>query len=170
MSYTMNSKQFAGKIRSIKTTTGKLRDDVQSALIAATYLCIKDSGNATPFQQILDAVGTTSHRQGITMWAELHAPVIVRDGKFQLNKTAFKELDRATIVESFDQYVAETCMDEVKWYEVAKAKNTTVSIFDESKYITYVVNKLDKKGLNLLATMITETIAKYNERIAAVEA
>ena len=83
--YAMDNKKFAGKITSIKATTGKMRDLVQDALIAATYLCLKNSGGTTPFQQILDAVGTAAHRQGIVRWAETFAPVMLRDEKLVLN-------------------------------------------------------------------------------------
>lgn len=151
MAYTMDNKKFAGKIKSIAASTSKMREDVQDALIAATYLCLKNSGGTTPFQQILDAVGTAAHRQGITEWAETFAPVILREGKLVLNKTAYKELDVELAVMDFDKFIAESGMNEVKWYEIAKDKNTTESVWNFGGACDSLFKKLEKAGMNELS-------------------
>lgn len=154
MKYTMDNKQFAGKIKSIAASTSKMRDDVQSALIAATYLCLKNSGGTTPFQQILDAVGTAAHRQGITEWAETFAPVILREGKLVLNKTAYKELDVELAVLDFDKFIAESGMDQVKWYDIAKEKNTVESVWNFGGACDSLFKKLEKNGMPDLAKQL----------------
>lgn len=167
MKYTMDNKQFAGKIKSIAASTSKMREDVQSALIAATYLCLKNSGGTTPFQQILDAVGTAAHRQGITEWAETFAPVILREGKLVLNKTAYKELDIELAVLDFDKFIAESGMDVVMWYEIAKEKNSVESVWNYGTAIDGLCKKLEKNGMPDLAK---EMRASYNTFLARANA
>ena len=151
MAYTMDNKQFAGKIKSITASTARMREEVQSALIAATYLCLKNSGGTTPFQQILDAVGTAAHRQGITQWVETFAPVLLQKDKLLLNKTAWKELDIEGILADFDKFIAESGMDEVKWYAIAAKSNTTESIWNFGTACDGLFKKLEKNGMPDLA-------------------
>ena len=161
MAYTMDNKQFSGKITSIKATTGKMQALVQEALIAATYLCLKNSGGTTPFQQILDAVGTAAHRQGIVSWAETFAPVMLREEKLVLNKTAYSEMDKEGILADFDGFIAESGMAEVKWYEIAKDKNTSVSVFDLDKTLDNFCKKLEKNAMPGLAAAIRKAEQDY---------
>lgn len=161
MTYTMDNKQFAGKITSIKATTGKMRDLVQEALVAATYLCLKNSGGTTPFQQILDAVGTAAHRQGIVRWAETFAPVMLREDKLVLNKTAYTDMDKETILADFDAFIAESGMADVKWYEIAKSANTSVSVFDLDKTLDNFCKKLEKNELSGLAAALRKAEQDY---------
>ena len=161
MAYTMDNKKFAGKITSIKATTGKMRDLVQDALVAATYLCLKNSGGTTPFQQVLDAVGTAAHRQGIVRWAETFAPVMLRDEKLVLNKAAYSEMDKDGILADFDAFIAESGMDEVKWYEIAKSTNTSVSVFDLDKTLDNFCKKLEKNELAGLAAALRKAEQDY---------
>lgn len=161
MAYAMDNKQFAGKIKSITASTSKMREDVQSALVAATYLCLKYSGGTTPFQQILDAVGTAAHRQGITEWAETFAPVILREGKLVLNKTAYKELDVELAVLDFDKFIAESGMDQVKWYEIAKEKNSVESVWNYGGACDSLFKKLEKAGMSDLAKEMRASYDAY---------
>lgn len=154
MTYAMDNKQFANKIKSIAASTSKMREDVQSALIAATYLCLKNSNGTTPFQQILDAVGTAAHRQGITEWAETFAPVMLRDGKIVGNKTAYKAMDIEGILADFDKFIAESGMDQVKWYEIAKEKNTTETVWNFGGACDSLFKKLEKNGMPDLAKQL----------------
>lgn len=169
MAYTMDNKKFAGKIKSIAASTSKMREDVQDALIAATYLCLKNSGGTTPFQQILDAVGTAAHRQGITEWAETFAPVILREGKLVLNKTAYKELDVELAVMDFDKFIAESGMDQVKWYEIAKEKNATESVWNFGGACDSLFKKLEKNGMPELAKEMRATYDAYMARATREE-
>lgn len=167
MTYAMDNKQFANKIKSIAASTSKMREDVQDALIAATYLCLKNSGGTTPFQQILDAVGTAAHRQGITEWAETFAPVILREGKLVLNKTAYKELDVELAVLDFDKFIAESCMVQVKWYEIAKEKNSVESAWNFSGACDSLFKKLEKNGLPEMAKDLRTAYTAYLLKSAA---
>ena len=157
----MDNKQFAGKITSIKTTTGKMRDLVQDALVAATYLCLKNSGGTTPFQQILDAVGTAAHRQGIVRWAETFAPVMLREEKLVLNKAAYSAMDKDAILADFDAFITESGMADVKWYEIAKSTNTSVSVFDLDKTLDNFCKKLEKNSLAGLAAALRKAEEDY---------
>lgn len=162
--YVMNNAQFAGKIKTIKTSTVNLRDAVQDALVAATYLCLKNSGGTSPFQQILDAVGGTAHRQGITQWAETYAPVVLKNDSLLLNKTIWKELDHEAITaseETFNEYVRETGMAEVKWYQIAVKKNTTVSVFNLDTTLDNFLKKLEKNDLPGLAAALRKAEQDY---------
>lgn len=167
MSYAITSAQFAGKIKSIKSSAANLRDQVQEALVAATFICIKDNNNATPFQQILDAVGTAAHRQGITQWAETFAPVLLRDNRFKGNKTAFSSIDREGVLADFDAYIAETGMNDVKWYDIAKSKNTTESVFDADKSLESLFKRLEKNELPGLAAALRKAADEYSAQTTA---
>lgn len=164
MAYTMDNKQFSAKIKGITAITGKMREQVQDALIAATFLCLKNSGGTTPFQQVLDAVGTAAHRQGITQWVETFAPVMLREGKLVLNKTAYKELDVELAVMDFDKFIAESGMDQVKWYDIAKEKNTTDSIWNFGGACDSLFKKLEKNGMPELAKEMRATYDSYMVR------
>ena len=157
----MTNAQFAGKIKSIKTSTHSMREAVQDALVAATYLCFKNSGGTSSFQQILDAVGGTAHRQGITQWVETYAPVMLKNDKLLLNKTAWRAHDVASIVETFDDYVKETGMYDIKWYAIAIKKNTTVSVFDLDATLSNFLKKLEKNELPELAEVLRKAEQDY---------
>lgn len=165
----MTSKQLSAAIRSIKSNREKLQEQVHEALIAATFYAMKD-GNATPFNQILDAVGNATHVKGITTWAETYAPVLVRDGQFTLNKTAAKEHDVKTL-EDFGPYEAEL-RDGVKWYEIA-GKQKATSIFDPSDYLGRVAVKLTKEGFPDLALQVKAAAGAFSmaliEKIEALD-
>lgn len=161
MTYAMDNKKFTGNITAIKAATGKMRDLVQDALVAATYLCLKNSGGTTPFQQILDAVGTAAHRQGIVRWAETFAPVMLREEKLVLNKAAYSSMDKDTILADFDSFIAESGMVDVKWFEIAKSANTSVSVFDLDKTLDNFCKKLEKNDLPGLAAALRKAEQDY---------
>lgn len=161
MSYVLTSQQFAGKIKSISSTRAKFSEDVHQALIGAVYLCLKNSGGTTPFQQIRDAVGTTAHRQGIIQWVETYAPVMLRDDKIVLNKTAYSGLDRDAILADFDAYVEESGMNDVKWDSIAKEKNTEESIWNYGGAVESLCKKLEKNGQIELAVEMRQAFDRY---------
>lgn len=165
----MTAKQLTVAIKGIKTNRVKLQDSIQEALISATFYAMKD-GNTTPFNQILDAVGNATHIKGITMWAEVNAPVIVRDKAFTLNKTAAKELD-VTRIEDFTPY-EEDMRSGAKWYEIAGAQKVE-SIFDPMGYLGKVADKLQKEGFEELAQSIRAAKGGFEmnliEQLEAIE-
>jgi hypothetical protein len=152
MTYT-TSAAFSKKVASIKKGAASLRSEIQSALVDAVYLCLANSGGTTPFQQILDAVGNTAHRQGITAWMETFAPVRMAKEKVLLNKTEWDKMDRDAALADFDKFIADTGMNapESHWYVLAKESNTTVSIFNLDTSLDNFLKKLEKNGLGELA-------------------
>lgn len=162
MNYT-TSAAFAKKITTIKKNIGSVRAEIQSALIDATYLCIANSGGTTPFQNILDAVGNTVHRQGVTAWMETYAPVRMVKEKVLLNKTAWDLLDRESALADFPQFIVDTEMNEPGnlWYMIAKEKNTTESIFDLDKTLDNFIKKLEKNNLSGLGAAMRKAEQEY---------
>lgn len=147
----ITQKDFTKLVEKIKGSRGAFRGAVQQALVAATYLCIHNSGTTTPFQQILDAAGNTAHRKGITKWAETFAPVAMEKNKVILNKSAYKLLDLELIQKDFSAYVAETEMATTMWDEIAANENKTESIFNLDTSFGNFIKKLEKNGLGDLA-------------------
>ena len=147
MSEYTTKKLFSAKVRSIKAGTTKLRDDIQDALVAAFYLTLKDH-NTEPFNQILDAVGSAVHRQGISMWAELNAPVRIVKDRFLLNAVAFKAMDADGILADFDAHLTESGMFDQKWWLVAKKQNTTDSVWDFDSSVARLIKRLETDADN----------------------
>lgn len=162
----MTAKQLTSAIKSIKGNRTKLQEQIHEALISASFYAMKD-GNATPFTQLLDAVGNATHLKGITMWSELNAPVIVRDGEFAINKSARKEL-HVTTEADFAPYEKDM-RDGPKWYEIA-GKQKVESVFDPMSYLGRVADKLDKEGFGDLALAVRASKGRFEmDMIAAVE-
>lgn len=147
----MTSKQLAASIKNIRTASAKLREQIQEALVTCAYFAMKD-GNTEAFNQLLDAVGSATRIKGLTAWAETFAPVVVRDGKFALNKTAKKSLD-VKGEDDFTQYEVE--MRKVNWWEIVEEEKAE-SIFDEAKYMERVIKKLITEGKTELAAAIKD--------------
>ncbi len=162
----MTTKQLNSAISAIRKARVKMQELVHEALVSATFYAMKD-GNVTPFNQLLDAVGQATHIKGITMWAELNAPVIVREGAFTLNKTAKKEIHIEN-VDDFAPYEADI-RQQPKWYEVAP-KQKAESIFMPDSYLGKVADKLEREGFAELALQIRAVKGKYEmDLIDAVE-
>jgi hypothetical protein len=159
----MNSTKLAAQIRSIRTNAVKMREQIHEALISCAYYAVKD-GNTNPFNQLLDAVGSTARLKGITMWSEVYGFVRVKDEKFVLNKSARKEAD-VTDEASFASFEAEM-RSGPKWWEIV-GKEAVTSIFDPSKYIEGVIAKLDKEGYKDFAEGVKGLLAdaKKNEAL-----
>ena len=164
MTYSITSAQFSEKIVGIKSATVTMRDTVQEALVAATYLCIAHSGGTTPFQQILDAVGGAAHRQGISTWMETFAPVRFVNDKVLLHKDNWSKLDRDAVLADFDKHMQDIGANDegMKWYQIAKAKNTIESIFNPESRINALLKALDGHEYGTLASYIREAVDKYN--------
>lgn len=162
MTYT-TSAAFAKKITKIKASIGSVRADIQAALVDATYLCLANSGGTTPFQNILDAVGNTAHRQGLTTWMETFAPVRMIKEKVLLHKAAWEVLDREAALANFEKFITDTGMNEPAslWYVIAKDKNTTESIFDLDKTLDAFIKKLEKNNLSGLGAAMRKAEQDY---------
>lgn len=167
--YEINQSQFNSIITTITGSKKAFRESVQQALVAATYLCLKHSGGTTPFQQILDAVGTTAHRQGITKWAETFAPVQLLNNKIVLNKSAYKLMDKDSAISDFAAFIEESGMMETYWDEIAKDENKTVSVFNLDTTLENFLKKLDKNGLPGLAIAIREAEQAYMKKAIGQE-
>jgi len=164
MPYKTDSAAFAVKIGNIHSSTVAMRDNVQDALIAATYLCIAHSGGTTPFQQILDAVGGAAHRQGISTWMETFAPVRFVNDKVLLHKDNWSKLDKESALADFEAFMQATGVNDegMKWYQIAKEKNVTESIFNPESRINSLLKALDGHEYGTLAGYIREAVDKYN--------
>lgn len=135
------SKQFTAKLHTLKTNAAKFRDDVQECLIAATYFACKD-GNVEPFNQILDAVGSGTRIAGITKWAEINAPAMIKKGKFVLNKTAAKEYQVENEAD-FEPLEADL-RKAPTWYDIVEAEKVE-SIWDSEAEYTKLAALLDSR-------------------------
>ena len=164
MTYKTDNAAFAVKIGNIHSSTVAMRDNVQDALIAATYLCIAHSGGTTPFQQILDAVGGAAHRQGISTWMETFAPVRFVNDKVLLHKDNWSKLDKESALADFEAFMQATGVNDegMKWYQIAKEKNVTESIFNPESRINSLLKALDGHEYGTLAGYIREAVDKYN--------
>jgi len=154
----MNIQKLNAQIKSIGGNSSKLRDAIQEALISCAYHAVKD-GQITPFNNLLQAVGTNTRIKGITMWAELYGFVRMEKGAFVLNKTMRKE---AQVSDEKDFEVFENVMrSSPAWYDIAP-KEKAVSIFDAEQYLNTVLTKLDKEGEAQLVEAIKTAVALYN--------
>ena len=164
MTYSVSAAQFAVKIGNIRTSTVSMRDDIQDALVAATYRCIAHSGGTTPFQQILDAVGGAAHRQGISTWMENFAPVRFVKDRVLLHKDNWAKMDKVAALADFDAFMqsAGANDDGKKWYQIAKKKNVTESVFNPDSRIISLLRALDSHECGTLAGYIREAVDKYN--------
>lgn len=154
----MNIKELTKQIASINKNAGAFRDAVQSALIGCAYFAMKD-GNTTPFNELLKAVGEGTRKKGITMWAELFAPVYVKEGELKLSKTTAKQyvvLNEA----DFAPYLEEMNAGP-KWYEIA-GREKVKSVWEADKYLEHVVSMLEKHGV------ASDVVAKVKDAEMAV--
>lgn len=163
----MSSSKLSAQIRSIKSNSTKFREQVQVALVSCAYYAYKD-GNVNPFNQLLDAVGSATRIKGLTMWAELHGCVLVKNEKFVLNKSARKE---ATVTDaaSFEEYERDMALSP-KWYDSALAgKQPVKSMFDASTYLDHVLKTLDSKGAKDAKAFLQEAVDKYKAADAIIK-
>lgn len=158
----MSSKQLSTTIKTIKRSREKFQVAVQEALISCAFYAMKD-GNVEPFNQLLDAVGNATRIKGLTMWAETFAPVIVRDGKFNLNKTAKKSI-AVTSEADFAEFEVDMRAGPA-WYEIA-GEQKVESIFDAPDYLERVIKHLRKHGVDsdvIAAVENAEIIARIHK-------
>lgn len=163
----LSKTQFNKAVKGIAAKRETLQNDIQEALITATYYAMKD-GNAEPFNQICDAVGNAVYIKGITLWSETYAPVLIKDGSFALNKSAAKE-HNVLNVDDFAPIEAEIRQG-VTWFDIAP-RQKAASMFEPSSYLGRVASKLEKEGFPELGIELKRLAGKYgHDLIAAVEA
>ena len=161
----MTSIKLAAQIRSIKGNSSKLKTQIQDTLISCAYYAAKD-GQVTPFNQLLEAVGTSARIKGLTMWGEVYGFVQVKQGKFVLNKTQRKEAN-ITDEASFASFEA-TMRAAPLWCDLVPKESTT-SIFDASVYLDHVIAKLDKEGASTAKAFLMDAVDKYKKADAMIK-
>ena len=109
----MELKKLNTLISSIGKKSAALRDDIQHALIG----CAEQAQlhrNTTPFNNLFNAVGAGTRREGMLKWASIYAPVHFKDEKVVLSDKRQKEYDGTA-----EELAAELATAE-KWYALAK--------------------------------------------------
>lgn len=161
--YSTDNTKFTRALASISKSTATFREGVQDALKQATYLCIKNSGGTTPFQQILDTVGGAAHRQGILTWMESFAPVRMVKDKIVLHKDNWTKLDKDSALADFDLFMEQVGANAPgkAWYQIAKAQNTTTSTFNADNRIDSLIKALATHELAGLAAVIRKAVEGY---------
>lgn len=140
----MNMKALSKSIAQISKSSAAFATSVQEALISAAYYAMKD-GNITPFNDILSAVGNGTRKKGITMWAELFAPVYIKEEKFAFSKKAALQF---AILNEGDFAEYEAAMREGPlWCDIV-GKEKVQSVWSADSYLENVVKTLRKHGVD----------------------
>lgn len=161
----MSSVKLAAQIRSIKSNAKNMREQIQEALISCAYHAAKD-GQVTPFNNLLEAVGSATRIKGLTLWAETFGFVRVKNEKFVVNSAMRKE---ANVTNETDFAVYEAAMREAPmWFDMVE-KEKTVSVFDASNYLNNVLKKLEKEHVGELVPYLERAIEEYNKAQAIKE-
>ncbi len=160
----MKEKELYTAISKVGAAQGKLRDQIQEALVSAMYYVMKDR-NAQPLNNLLQAVGNAGNITAISHWATTMGPVYVKDGKLVVAKAAAKE---AGVIDEGTFASHEENMRKVTWYEFAKEKNKVANVWDAAKGLDNYLSKLDKVD-HALAEVIRLAVAEYNGGKARAE-
>lgn len=157
----MTSKKLASQIKSIKSNSKKVREQIQEALISCAYQASR--GNLNYFNDLLDAVGTATRIKGLTLWAETYGFVRVQNEKFVLNKSAVKE---AHIESEADFVEFENIMRaSPAWFDMV-SKEVVRSAFDAGNYLASVLAKLEKENCVEVVPFLVKAIDDYNKKVA----
>ena len=140
----MSAKTLLSEIKRIGGSAVMVRGAIQDALIPCAYYAMKD-GNVTPFRELLKAaVEGRVATKGIVAWAELFAPVYIKDETFHLSQKSAK-MYAVLDPESFEEYRTE--MVKVKWYEIV-GEERVKSTWAVDTYLEGVVKTLRKHGVD----------------------
>lgn len=165
----LNPRKLSAQISAIGKGAEKFAEVVQEALISCAYYSMKD-GNVTPFNDLLEAVGDGTRRKGLTVWAELFAPVHIRQGSFALSKGAAKAI-HVTCEEDFAEFEADM-RAAPRWDKIA-GKEPVRSLWDSGRYLDGVYKRLDKQGEHELVRALKDAELAYrvkrNGDVLAVE-
>ena len=169
----LNQKKLVSLIKSIGTASVKLRDQVQEAAVSIISHA-HEHGDVTAANSLLIACGKQLDRQALVDYFEGMGCL-----KFEASKGVFalNKAKRAKMVFDYD------VVNGVKWYEYGKDTSQLSSTFDLKAKVEGVLKGLAKaqekaagdpehvKVENAeLAKDITEAIARYNLRLAALAA
>lgn len=144
----MEIKKLNSLITSIGKNAGKLREDIQQALIGCAEQ-VQLHRNTTPFNNLFKAVGTGTRLEGMLKWASLYAPVHFKDGQVILSDKRQKEYDGTP------EELAATLASSEKWYAIAKPE-PVANPWDSKKfaetlalYLENAAKKADKQDHEL---------------------
>lgn len=157
----LTPKKLTAQIAAISRASEKFAEVVQETLISCAYYAMKD-GNTTPFNDLLDAVGNGTRIKGLTAWAELFAPVHIKDERFALSKGAAKGF-HINDEEDFAEHEA-TMRAGPRWDKIV-AKESVESIWDTAKYLDRVFSKLDKQGEHGLMQALRDAELAYRIKL-----
>jgi hypothetical protein len=140
----INVKALSAKIGLVRANAEATRELIQGLLPSCAYYAMKD-GNVTPFNQLLEAaVKGRVTTKGIIAWAELFAPVYIKNEQFQYSKNAAGQI-HVTSEADFKEYEAE--MVQVKWYEIV-GEEKVKSTWQADAYLENVIKTLRKHGVS----------------------
>jgi len=161
----MNKTQLNAAISRVAKTREKMQEEVHEALVSACFYAIGPDKNTTPLNQLLDAMGNSTHIKGATMWVELNFPIVIREGKFQVTK-AGKQVD-CPDTEAYAEWEIQARMGP-KWFEIA-GKQKRESMFSPDTYMDHVFAKLDKEGQKELAETMKKAFQVFKFNHATTE-
>ena len=169
----MELKKLNGLISSIGKNAGKLRDDIQEALIGCAEQVVLHR-NTTQFNNLFKAVGTGTRLEGMLKWASLYAPIHFKDGLVIVSDKRQKEM-AATITP--EELALELAQSE-KWYAIAKPE-VVANPWDSKKfaetlalYLETAAKKADKQDHELAKLIQTAELvfrAHLNKDYEVVE-
>lgn len=134
----IEARKLTALIKSIKGNAGKLRENIQSALIGCAYHA-QVHRNVAAFDQLFEAVGNGTRIEGMTRWVKKYAPVHFVDGVATLSDSRQKDYKGEAA-----EYEAELA-DSAKWYDM-QPKNDVQKEWDSVAELDNVISLLDKKA------------------------
>lgn len=164
----MELKKLNTLISRIGKNAGKLRDDIQNALIGCAEQVVLHR-NTTPFNNLFKAVGTGTRLEGMLKWASLYAPVNFKDGLVVLSDKQQKEMI-ATM--THDELAGELAQSE-KWYAIAKPE-PVANPWDSQKfaetlalYLENAAKKAEKNGDANMSQLVKEAEMLFRVKLNA---
>ena len=146
----MEVKKLNALITSIGKHAGKLREDIQEALIGCAEQVVLHR-NTTPFNNLFKAVGTGTRLEGMLKWASIYAPVHFKDNAVVLSDKRQKEM----VATMTPEELAEALGTSEKWYSIAKPE-PIANPWDSKKfaetlalYLENAAKKADKQDPEL---------------------
>lgn len=158
----LSIKALNGAIKSINTTSKNFNASIQAVLPSCAFQMLQ--GNSNYFNELLNAVGKGTRKEGIVKWAELYGFSTYAKEKLSPNKSACKSHQHLTNEADFMAHIAENGLS-VNWYEIAKAEKIA-SIFAPDAYLERVSSHLTKEGYADIAAEVTALLNKVKKDIA----
>lgn len=162
----MNISQLNKAIQAIGKSAASQRDAIQAVLPYCAYQTLQ--GNTNPFNELLEAVGKGTRKEGIVKWAENFGFVKYEKEKLVTNKSAVKAHKEALSTEqAWQAYQAE--VSAVLWYDIPK-KEQIKSQFNAITYLETVVKHLTTNQAAELAAAIQAIHDKAKRDLALQKA